>query len=106
MKQDKLIVSIYNDYYGAMLTSHQRQMIEKYYDDDMSLSEIGREFGISAQGVRDTLQRAESSLMNFEEKLGLVAKTERMKKLLLELSPLASQSQKKEIASVLTLLDE
>lgn len=106
MKQDKLIVSIYNDYYGAMLTEKQSQIVQKYYDEDMSLSEIGQEFGISPQGVRDTLKRAENALMNFENKLGLVAKTDRLRHLLQELAPLANQSQKQEIASALQLLEQ
>lgn len=106
MKQDKLIVSLYNDYYGAMLTPNQRLMIQKYYDEDMSLSEIGNEAGISPQGVLDTLKRAEKALINFEKKLMLVKKTEKLKKLLEELAPFASVEQKKEIQDALDMLVE
>lgn len=106
MKQDKLFISLYNDYYGAMLTQRQRLAIDKYYNQDMSLSEIGHEFGVSPQAVRDTLLRAEGLLINYEFKLGLVAKTNKLRQLLQELAPLASQEQKIEIQKALNLLDE
>lgn len=105
-KKDNLFISEYNDYYGAMLTAYQCSLIKRYYDDDMSLSEIGQELGISPQGVRDALKRAEKTLEAYEQKLGLVAKTNKMKALLQELYPLATSEQKKEIEQVVQLLDE
>ena len=74
-KKDKLYISLYNDYYGALLTPHQRDVVADYYDRDMSLAEIAAERGISPQGVRDTLQRAEKQLQDLERKLGIVAKS-------------------------------
>ena len=105
-KKDKLYMSEFNDYYGAMLTSHQCDLIKRYYDEDMSLSEIGMELGISPQGVRDALKRAENTLEQFEKKLGLVEKTNKLKALLKQLYPLANSSQKKEIEQAVQLLDE
>ena len=45
------------DFYGDMLTEKQRDMIELYYDDDLSLSEIAENEGITRQGVRDSIGR-------------------------------------------------
>ncbi|MCD7771042.1 MAG: DNA-binding protein [Oscillospiraceae bacterium] len=59
------------DIYGGMLTDKQREMIELYYNDDLSLSEIADNCGISRQGVRDAIKRGEESLDELEEKVGV-----------------------------------
>ncbi|MEG1394192.1 MAG: sigma factor-like helix-turn-helix DNA-binding protein [Clostridia bacterium] len=105
-KQDKLFVSLFNDYYGALLTDNQQDVVQMYYDEDMSLSEIGTQLGISPQGVRDRLQRAEKTLVELENKLHLVEKTSSMRKLLEELYPLASEEKKQEIDDILHLLEK
>lgn len=69
-----LEVSILLDFYGELLTDKQREAIEYYYNDDLSLGEIADCLGISRQGVHDSIKRAENTLNEFEEKLGL-AKT-------------------------------
>ena len=62
------------DFYGDMLTEKQREVVECYYNEDLSLAEIAEEKGITRQGVRDGILRAERTLRDTEEKLGLVAK--------------------------------
>lgn len=76
-KENKLFLSVYNDYYGTLLTERQREALELYYDKDLSLQEISELFGISRQGVQDLIKRAEKQLLDFEDKLGLVAKSEK-----------------------------
>lgn len=71
-------ISFLLDFYGDMLTEKQREVIEYYYDDDLSLGEIAYNQGITRQGVRDAIKRAESSLFEMEERLGLAAKFNRM----------------------------
>ncbi|WP_066683708.1 YlxM family DNA-binding protein [Christensenella intestinihominis] len=74
MKHEKdLSLSLYYDFYGGFLTEKQAKMFELYYNDDYSLAEIAQEYGISRQGVLDTLKRAQAKLMDMENKLGLVA---------------------------------
>ena len=58
------------DFYGEMLTEKQRSFLEYYYNDDLSLSEIAENEGITRQGVRDAIKRAESQLLEMEVKLG------------------------------------
>ena len=77
-KKDKLDIGLYNDYYGALLTEHQRSLVSDYYDRDMSLAEIAAERGISPQGVRDALIRAERQLEEYERKLGIVEKSRKL----------------------------
>lgn len=59
------------DFYGEMLTDKQREVIESYYYNDLSLAEISEERGITRQGVRDAIKRSEKELLDMEERLGL-----------------------------------
>lgn len=62
------------DFYGDMLTQKQRDSIEYYYNEDLSLSEISQNLGITRQGVRDAVKRAEALLYDMESRLGLAKK--------------------------------
>ncbi len=66
--------SILLDYYGALLTDKQRETLEYYYNEDLSLSEISEIVGTSRQGVMDLIKRSEQQLNSFEMKLGLMEK--------------------------------
>jgi predicted DNA-binding protein YlxM (UPF0122 family) len=68
-------ISMLYDFYGQLLTPKQQEIMGLYYADNFSLSEIAEEFGISRQGVHDTVKRAEKSLQDYEEKLGLIKQT-------------------------------
>ena len=50
------------DFYGEVLTEKQREMLRQYYNDDLSLSEIGENFGITRQGARDAIKHGENAL--------------------------------------------
>ncbi|MBR1779586.1 MAG: DNA-binding protein [Clostridia bacterium] len=65
----ELYFSTLLDFYGAMLTPRQLKVMESYYNNDLSLSEIAINLGISKQGVRDIIKRSEISLKNLDEKL-------------------------------------
>ncbi len=66
-----LKISYLLDFYGDMLTTPQREMVEAYYNQDLSLGEIALDRDISRQGVRDAVKRAEQQLFEMEERLGL-----------------------------------
>lgn len=74
-----LDITILLDFYGDMLTDKQRNFISYYYNEDLSLSEIAANEGITRQGVRDAIKRAENQLNDMEERLGLVTRFENMK---------------------------
>lgn len=57
--------------YGDMLTDKQRDVLELYYDEDLSLAEIAENMSISRQGVRDSIKRGEETLLSLEKSLGL-----------------------------------
>lgn len=65
-------IALLFDFYGQLLTDKQIEIIDMHYNNDLSLSEISEQQGISRQGVYDTLKRAEKTLFEYEEKLGLV----------------------------------
>ncbi len=77
------------DFYGEMLTQKQHDFLEYYYNDDLSLSEIAVNEGITRQGVRDAIKRAEKQLFDMEEKLGLVRRFAETKKGLAEITEYA-----------------
>ncbi len=79
------------DYYGDFLTKKQKNIFEQYYLNDLSLGEIAENAGITRQGVHDVLRRSQETLVNFEEKLGMVKK---------------HIQQRKEIEEILALLKE
>ena len=62
------------DFYGEVLTPKQREMLRQYYNDDLSLSEIGENFGITRQGARDAIKHGETTLKELEDKVGFAAR--------------------------------
>ncbi len=62
------------DFYGELLNEHQRGVYEDAVFNDLSLSEIADEYGISRQGVHDLIKRVSNTLEGYESKLHLVEK--------------------------------
>ena len=62
------------DFYGDVLTERKKEVLDMYYNEDLSLAEIADQIGISRQGVRDLIKKAEEELLFLEEKLGLARK--------------------------------
>ncbi len=72
--------SLLYDFYGQLLSRRQQEVMALYHEENLSLSEIAEEFGISRQAVHDTLKKAEQALAEYEAKLGLVARLMESKK--------------------------
>lgn len=71
MFEKDLKIACLLDFYGDVLSLRKQTVLSMYYNEDMSLAEIAEEVGISRQGVRDLIKKAEEELLFFEEKLGL-----------------------------------
>jgi len=76
-----LYVSALLDVYGSFLSEKQKALTEYYYNDDLSLSEIAENEGITRQGVNDLIKRAVTQLKGWEEKCGLCEKILKLKEL-------------------------
>ncbi len=77
---DKLLEqSLLYDFYGELLTPHQRSIYESFVFEDLSLGEIAQQEGISRQGVHDLVKRCDKTLREYEEKLHLVQRFSDMK---------------------------
>ena len=74
-------------FYASLLTVKQQEMLQLYYEEDFSLSEIADHYQVSRQAVRDNLKRAESALEQYELKLQLLARREQRMHLLQQLAP-------------------
>ena len=79
------------DFYGELLTEHQKHVYEDVVLNDMSLSEIAEELGISRQGVHDLVKRCDKILAGYEEKLHLIAKFQSAKQKVAQIDALAKE---------------
>nr|WP_167957003.1 DNA-binding protein [Anaerosporobacter faecicola] len=89
---DKLVeLSLLYDFYGELLKENQKSIYEDYILNDLSLSEIAEQQGISRQGVHDVVKRCSNQLINYEEKLHLIEKFQRTKKEVSRIKELSEQ---------------
>ena len=87
------------DFYGPLLTKKQRQIYEEVRFGDLSLSEASEQFGISRQGVHDSLKRVEKSLEAYEMRLGLVKQFREIKSRAEKIREICSHLQKEQAAN-------
>ena len=76
--------SLLYDFYGSLLDDNKREIMDLYHEDNLSLTEIAEELGLSRQGVHYALKKAEGSLEKYEAVLGLVAEWKANKSLISE----------------------
>ena len=72
MKNQTYRMALLYDFYGDVLTERQKEFYDLYYNEDLSLSEIAENSGITRQGVRDVIVRAEAIMTDLEDKTGLM----------------------------------
>ena len=98
-------ISILCQLYGKLLTEKQYEILNDYYNNDLSLSEIAENSKITRQAVRDILKKGEKKLFEYEEKLNFMKRTlnqeKKIEKVLLELTKIQQDYSDKEIANVL-----
>ena len=95
------------DFYGELLTAHQKNIYEQFVLEDLSLSEIAEDAGISRQGVHDLIKRCNKPLEGYESKLHLVErflsikeKVHRMNTLLEEKEKISTEELIREIKGI------
>ena len=76
MKSQAYRMALLFDFYGDVLTERQKEFYDLYYNEDLSLSEIAENNGITRQGVRDVIVRAEATMQEVEDKTGIIKRFE------------------------------
>ena len=108
MFEKNLNISLLLDFYGDILSERQKDMLDFYYNDDLSLAEIADNYEISRQGVRSVLKKGENILINMEEKLHLAERfssmQEKSSKIASELEDLTHNIENKEISDKISAL--
>lgn len=94
------------DFYGSLLTDRQKDVISLYYEEDLSLSEIADEVGITRQGVRDAIKKAEAILTQTEEKLGLAERFKTLSEKIDVIKDKLSSVDDEKIKPVIKMIDE
>ncbi len=75
-------ISILSQIYKDILTEKQFEILDQYYNNDYSLSEIAENYNITRQAVRDNIKSGEAKLYDLEHKLGLMKKSEKQQKII------------------------
>lgn len=99
--EERVEIAILTKYYGKLLTDRQRDILDLYVDNNLSLAEVSTELGISRQAVKDALDTAFSTLKQMEEKLNFVKRDEKIKKLLQEKASQINEMTRLQIISIL-----
>lgn len=94
------------DFYGNVLDERCARIMEAYYEDDLSLSEIAEGEAISRQGVRHIIKKGEEELSFLEEKLGLASHYRELSEVAERLSALASDMEQQKDTDGAALLTE
>lgn len=106
----KVEISLLCQIYGKLLTEKQLNILDNYYNLDLSLSEIAENEGITRQAVRDIIKKGENKLFEFEEKLGIMKKTQRQEEkiasILSELTKIQTKFTDEQIAEILEHIKE
>lgn len=76
MTDETVRMTMLFDYYGELLTEKQREYCDLRYNEDLSLAEIAEQSGTSRQAVWDIIRRSANTLIEFEEKTGLIRRAE------------------------------
>lgn len=82
MPHNKIEDSLLLDYYGDLLTKHQRDILDEYFNEDLSMNEIADNYQISKSAVQDLIKRSLQQLQNYEKTLHLIEKDSKLNEIL------------------------
>jgi len=98
-------VSLLLQTYGNLLTEKQAAVLDDYYNNDLSLSEIAENNNITRQAVRDNIKKGEQKLFEFEEKLGVMEKTmiqeQKISEIVAKITKIKAKSSDKQVQHIL-----
>jgi len=85
MLRDREMESLLLDYYGDLLTNHQKQILDEYFNEDLSMNEIAENLSISKSAVQDLIKRSLVQLKNYEKALKMIEHDRKIKEILQEM---------------------
>ncbi len=94
------------DVYGPLLTEKQRETLDFYYNEDLSLGEISEETGITRQGVMNCIKKCEQRLLELEDALGLVERFTQLKADTEKLEAVVSEMDDADKSQIITIIDD
>jgi len=98
-------ISLLLDFYGELLTQKQRDIMDLYFNNDLSLSEIAEINNTSRQAIHDAIKRSDNILLVYEEKLKLLSKDhilkENLKNIILKLNDLQTNIKDEEMNQII-----
>lgn len=108
MHEKQVEIGYLLDFYGELLNERKRGVLDLYYNEDMSLSEIASDFGITRQGVLDLIKKGGSELLTYEEKLGVARKFRVISEKVAQIQEMvvSPEDKKAEISSLLMQITE
>ncbi len=101
MYGDRAYISRLVDIYGNALSERQRDVVDLYYNEDLSLAEISEHCGITRQGVRDAIRHGVETLNSLEAALGFCKKAERINSLATDISNCESIESARQLADLI-----
>lgn len=103
--EKKVMQTFLYDFYGELLTEHQQNIYEDFVLNDLSLSEIAEEEGISRQGVHDLVKRCDRILEGYEEKLHLLERFLNTKEKVTQIKTLSRNYQNQKEAEIMAQIE-
>lgn len=94
MKNQTYRMTMLFDFYGELLTERQKEFFDLYYNEDLSLAEIAENYGISRQGVRDVIVRAEAYMTEIEDRTGIIRRFMRSRNAIAAIETAAAEIEK------------
>ena len=101
MNEDRAYISRLVDIYGNALSERQKDVVDLYYNEDLSLAEISEHCGITRQGVRDAIRHGVETLVSLESALGFYKKSEKVASLVSDIQSCEDIDRAKAIADLI-----
>ncbi|MBQ3230016.1 MAG: DNA-binding protein [Clostridia bacterium] len=102
MNEDRAYISRLIDVYGNALSARQKDVVDLYYNEDLSLAEISENCGITRQGVRDAIRHGVEALLSLERSLGFNAKSEKIAAIAAQIAESSDLAEAKRLAESIT----
>ena len=85
MQRNRELECLMLDYYGDLLTRHQRDILDEYFNEDLSMNEIAENYNVSKSAIQDLIKRSLTQLYSYEKALKMIEKDHRLNDIMNEM---------------------